>query len=85
MQDGGHELAKRATAHLVGFAFALTYLAAVAAGAGASDALWRGCITAAAALCAGPLLCRPVVDVILDALARDEARRAAAHGEEEPR
>jgi hypothetical protein len=83
MDAGSRELTRRATAHVAALAFAITYLATVAGGAGAGAALLRGSIGALLALVAGRLLCRPVVDAVLDALARDEARaRTGSRGEE---
>jgi hypothetical protein len=75
MDAGSRELTRRATAHAAALAFGVTYLATAAGGAGAGAALWRGSVAAFAALLLAPLLCRPVVDAVLDALARDEARR----------
>jgi uncharacterized membrane protein YhiD involved in acid resistance len=82
MAAGSRELTRRATAHLAGLAFAVTWLAATALGAGPGTALLRGSLVAAVALVAGRLLCRPVVDAVLDAVARDEAQRAA-HADED--
>jgi uncharacterized membrane protein YhiD involved in acid resistance len=83
MAAGSRELTRRATAHLAGLAFAVTYLAATALGGGPGTALLRGSLVAAVALVAGQLLCRPVVDAVLDAAARDEARRTARADEDE--
>jgi len=77
MAAGSRELTRRATAHLVGVAFALTYLVASFAGASVGTSLVRGCIVAGVTMVLGALLCRPVIDVVLDAAARDEAKRAA--------
>jgi len=76
-------LAKRTTSHLVALAFGLTYLAATAAGATPGDSLLRGCIAAAATIVVGRLLCQPVIDVILDTLVREQARRAAEQAEDD--
>lgn len=83
MASGSKELTRRATAHLVGLAFAITYLVTTWTGAGATTALMRGSIAALATMIVGQWLCRPVVDVILDAAARDEARRQAEQAKED--
>jgi predicted benzoate:H+ symporter BenE len=77
MAEVSTELTKRATAYVAGLSFAGTYLTSAALGASMYDSLARSCGVALCALIAGRLLVRPVVDVVLDALARDEARRAA--------
>lgn len=83
MDQGSRELGRRASAHVVALAFGATYLTATVAGAGPGDALLRGCTAAGVAMVVGALLCQPVVDVVLDAIARDEARRRAQQQEDE--
>ena len=83
MTAGSTELTRRATAHLVGLAFAITYLVTTWTGAGATTALVRGVVAALATMVVGRWLCRPIVDVLLDAAARDEARRQAERAKED--
>lgn len=74
---GSHELTRLATAYLTSIAFGLTFLVASAAGVDGGTALLRAVCAAAVALVVGYLLATPVVDAILTAMARDEARRRA--------
>ena len=83
MDAGSRETTRRVSARATGFAFAVTYLLAQLGGADPGTALQRGCVVAACSLLLGGALCRPVVDVVLDALARDEARRAAERSKQE--
>ena len=83
MQVGSTVLGKRATAKAAGIAFAITYLIASLCGADGMTCLLRATVTAAATLILAFFLARPVIDVVLDALARDEARRQAEQQKEE--
>ena len=74
---GSHELTRLATAYCTSFTFGLTFLIATFAGVDGTTALWRSVATAGAALVLGYLLASPVVDAVLTAMARDEAKRAA--------
>jgi hypothetical protein len=80
--DGSRQIGRRASAHAAALAFAVTYLWASFAGVGGAIALQRAAITALLTFAATLLLFRPVVDTVLDALARDEARRQAQDGKE---
>jgi hypothetical protein len=77
MRKGSQEIGGRASAKVTGIAFALTYLWASVSGAGAGMALQRASIAAALTMVLAALLLQPVVDVVLDALARDKMRRQA--------
>ena len=79
------ELTRLAAAYLTSIAFGVVFLVASLAGADGLTALLRGSIAAAAALVAAQFLAPPVIDVVLSALARDEAKRKAERAtEEEP-
>lgn len=52
-------------------------------GVDGSTALWRSIVSAGIALVAGNLLAPPVVDAVLTAIAREEARRAAEKAKED--
>lgn len=80
---GSQELSRRATAYVVSVVFGLTFLIAQLRGADATTALQRGLVALAIAMIAGRLLCAPVVDVVLSALARDESKRKAAQAKED--
>jgi hypothetical protein len=82
MDDGSRQIGRRASAHATALAFAVTYLWASFAGVGGLVALQRAGIAAVLTFGATLLLFRPVVDAVLDALARDEARRRSADGKE---
>ena len=74
---GSHELTRLATAYFTSIAFGLTFLIASAAGVDGGTALLRAVTAGAIALVLGYLLATPVVDAILTAMARDEAKRLA--------
>ncbi|MEM7199131.1 MAG: hypothetical protein AAF628_02630 [Planctomycetota bacterium] len=74
MLEGSRELTKATAAYLASVAFAITFLVSTLCGAAGLTALTRGSIAAGAALLIGPVLARPAVSVILDAMARDRAR-----------
>lgn len=73
-------------AWLASLSFCVVYLACLAAGAGPWTILTRSLIAAAAGFFLGRLLMRPLVDVVLEALAeherlrREEARRVEEEG-----
>lgn len=77
MESGSHQLTRIATAYTTSLAFALTFVVALAAGCDLGDALFRAAIVLACAMLAGRLLAPPVIDVVLQAMARDKARREA--------
>jgi multisubunit Na+/H+ antiporter MnhG subunit len=74
---GSHELTRLATAYCTSIAFGLTFLIASFTGVDGGTALWRSITVGAIALVLGYLLASPVVDAVLTAMARDEAKRAA--------
>ncbi len=75
MHVGCGELGRRWTAKAAGIAFAITYLWASACGADGMTSLTRGAIAALCTLCVAFVLFRPVADVVLDAMAREEQKR----------
>ncbi len=81
--NGSHELTRLATAYLTSIAFGLTFLVATIAGVDGTTALGRSVAAAAIALVLGHLLASPVVDAVLTAMARDEAKRQAERKTEE--
>ena len=80
---GSHELTRLATAYVTSIAFGLTFLVASAVGVDGGTALLRAVCAGAAALVLGHLLATPVVDAVLTAMARDEAKRTAALKQED--
>lgn len=74
---GSHELTRLATAYCTSIAFGLTFLIASFTGVDGTTALLRSVTVGAIALVLGYLLSSPVVDAVLTAMARDEAKRAA--------
>ncbi|MGE3173701.1 MAG: hypothetical protein AB7O97_13840 [Planctomycetota bacterium] len=83
MRDGSDEIGRRASAKVTGIAFAITYLWAQLSGAGGLTALTRAAVVAVIALGLSYVLLRPVIDAVLDALARDEAKRQAELAKED--
>ena len=77
------ELTRQLTAYLTSIAFGLSFLIGTLVGVDGLTALWRGVVTAGIALVAGQLLMPPVVDSVLSALARDEAKRQAEKPKED--
>jgi uncharacterized membrane protein YagU involved in acid resistance len=73
--NGSHELTRLATAYLTSIAFGLSFLVASSCGVDGWTALWRSVLAGGAAFVLGHLLAMPVVDTVLAAMARDEARR----------
>ena len=80
---GSHELTRLATAYVTSIAFGLTFLVATAVGVDGGTALVRAITAAGLALVLGYLLATPVVDAVLTAMARDEAKRQAAAKKED--
>ncbi|MBP8300497.1 MAG: hypothetical protein KA020_09050 [Planctomycetes bacterium] len=76
--NGSQELTRLATAYFASIAFAVTFLVGSLCGVDGGTALLRSVTAAAIAIVVGYLLAAPVVDVILAAMARDEAARQAA-------
>ncbi len=74
---GSQELTRQLTAYLTSLAFGITFVVATFAGVDGMTALMRSVMTAGAALVFGNLLAAPLVDAVLTALARDEAKRQA--------
>ncbi len=80
---GTQELTRLAIAWFASIAFGVTFLVATACGVAGGTALLRGITAAGIAMVAGWLLAPPALDVVLAAMARDEARRKAESGEED--
>ncbi len=76
--NGSQELTRLATAYFASIAFGVTFLVASLAGVDGGTALLRSVTAAAIAMAIGWLLATPVVNVVLSAMARDEADRQAA-------
>ena len=81
--NGSQELTRLLTAYLTSLAFGITFLIASLVGVDGMTALGRSVLTGGIALVAGHLLAPPVVEAILTALARDEAKRLAEKPKEE--
>ena len=81
--NGSQELTRLAAAYLTSIVFGIAFLVAVFAGVDGLTALWRAVVAGALALVAAHLLAPPVIDVVLGALARDEAKRKAAHQDDD--
>ena len=71
-------MVRRVAAYLVCLAFGMTFLLSTLMGAQGDTALIRGVVVAGITLVVSRFLIKPVVDVVLDAIARD---RAAAEEE----
>lgn len=80
---GSQELTRLLTAYLTSIAFGLSFLIASLAGVDGLTALWRSVIVGAISLLAGQLLAPPVVESVLTALAREEAKRQAEKPKED--
>jgi len=80
--NGSQELTRLSAAYLTSIVFGGAFLIAMAAGVSGTTALWRGVVAGFIALIAAHLLAPPVIDVVLTALARDEAKRKAELEEE---
>jgi len=83
MSAGSQEITRLTAAYLTSIAFGIAFLVAVFTGVDGLTALWRGVIAGGFALLGANFLAPPVVDVVLNALARDEAKRKAAAEKEE--
>jgi len=81
--NGSQELTRLITAYITSIAFGTTFLVATVVGVDGSTALWRSIVSAGIALVAGNLLAPPVVDAVLTAIAREEAKRAADRAKED--
>jgi hypothetical protein len=81
--NGSNDLTRLLAAYLTSLAFGVTFLVAWLAGVDGTTALLRSVAAAAAALVLGHLLARPVVGVVLDAIARDEAKKKAEQAKED--
>lgn len=81
--SGNQELTRLLTAYLTSIAFGTSFLIGSLAGVQGLTCLWRSVVVGACAWIAGQLLAPPVVDTVLTALARDEAKRAAAKPKED--
>ncbi len=79
---GSQELTRQLTAYLPSLAFGITFVVATFAGVDGMTALLRSVMTAGVALIFGNLLAAPLVDAVLTALARDEAKRQADEKED---
>jgi len=80
---GSEQLTRVAAAYITSIVFAVAFLAATFSGVDGLTALWRSVLAAGGALIASHLLVPPVVDVVLSAIARDEAARRARLEEED--
>jgi uncharacterized membrane protein YccC len=81
--NGTHELTRQATAYIASVAFGLTFLIASLMGVDGMTALLRSITAGSIGLVVGWLLAAPVIDVVLSAIARDEAARAAERAKED--
>jgi len=75
--NGSQELTRLAAAYLTSIVFGIAFLVAILSGVDGLTALWRGVVAGAFALVAANFLAPPVIDVVLAALSRDEAKRRA--------
>lgn len=71
MDAGSRHLAQSLSAYLACLAFAVTFLATNALGGGLGAGLQRGVVAAAATLLVARFLVGAVLDVVLNAMARD--------------
>lgn len=81
--NGSQELTRLLVAYLTSIAFGITFLVASVVGVDGLTALWRATATAGIAMVLGRLLASPLVDTVLSAIARDEAKRQADKPKEE--
>ena len=81
--NGSQELTRLAAAYMTSIVFGTAFLVASLNGVDGTTALWRSSVAAGCALVAAHLLAPPVIDVVLSALARDEAKRRAELTEED--
>lgn len=80
---GSQELTRLLTAYLTSFAFGITFVVATFRGVDGMTALMRSVMTGGATLVLGNLLAAPLVDAVLTAMARDEAKRQAEKAKED--
>lgn len=80
---GSQELTRQLVAYLTSIAFGITFLIASLVGVDGLTALWRATAAAGVAMVIGHLLATPLVDTVLTAIARDEAKRQASKPKEE--
>lgn len=83
MKSGSQELTRLITAYLTSIAFGTSFLVASLAGVDGMTVLWRSVLVGGIALVAGQLLAPPVVDALIAAAAREEARRLAEKPKED--
>ncbi|MCA8977631.1 MAG: hypothetical protein KDC98_23100 [Planctomycetes bacterium] len=81
--NGSQELVRIATAYMASLAFAVTFLVATLTGTDGLTALGRSVVAVLIACVASQLLVPPVINVVLAAMARDEALRKAEQQPEE--
>jgi hypothetical protein len=81
--NGSQELTRQLVAYLTSIAFGITFLVATLVGVDGLTALWRAVAAAGITLVVGHLLASPLVDTVLTAIARDEAKRQATKPKEE--
>ncbi|MCB9877674.1 MAG: hypothetical protein H6835_08755 [Planctomycetes bacterium] len=81
--NGSAELTRLAAAYLTSIVFGVSFLAASLFGVDGMTALWRSVTAAGCALVAAQFLAPPVVEVVLTAMARDEAKRRAENDQED--
>lgn len=81
--NGTQQLTRLVTAYLTSLAFGITFMIATFSGVDGMTALMRSLMTGGAALIFGNLLAAPLVDAVLTAIARDEAKREAEKPKED--
>ena len=81
--NGSAEVTRLAAAYMTSIVFGVSFLTASLFGVDGMTALWRSIIAAGCALVAAQFLAPPVVEVVLSAMARDEARRNAENNQED--
>ncbi|HEX6812195.1 MAG TPA: hypothetical protein VF384_11270 [Planctomycetota bacterium] len=74
---GSQELTRRAAACLTGISSGVSFLVAALSGVGAATALQCSVVAAGGAFVFAMLLAPHVVDVVLSAMARDQAKQQA--------
>lgn len=75
MNVGTEELTRATSAYLACLVFVVAFLVTTIAGGGGFTATIRGGIAAAIAFLLGRALLRPALSVVLDAMARDQAKK----------
>ena len=74
MNGGSRELTRGITAYLASLAFVLAFFITLLSGGAGMTPVIRGTVAALATMFVGALLLRPMMSVILDAMARDQAQ-----------